>query len=58
VHAVDLIAAGAADRMVAWWHRQVIDVPIAEAISRYPAVETEGPLVKTACGLGICLGDR
>src|SRR3954469_18012190 len=50
VHAVDLIAAGASDRMVAWWHRQVIDVPIAEAISRYQAVETDGPLVKTARG--------
>src|SRR5205814_3218154 len=58
VHAVDLIAAGAADRMVAWWHRQVIDVPIAEAIRRYQAVDPEGPLVATARGLGICLGDR
>ena len=58
VHAVDLIAAGAADRMVAWWHRQVIDVPIAEAIQRYQAVDPAGPLVATARGLGICLGDR
>ena len=30
VRAVDLLAEGKADRMVAWWNRQVIDVPLAE----------------------------
>jgi phosphofructokinase-like protein len=57
VHAVDLIATGASDRMVAWWHRQVIDVSIAEAIQRYQAVDPAGALINTARGLGICLGD-
>ena len=57
VRAVDLIAEGTFDRMVAWSNRQVIDVPIAEAIAHYAAVDVEGTLVKTARALGICLGD-
>src|SRR3954469_4319055 len=57
VHAVDLIAEGKFDRMVAWSNRQVIDVSIEDAIARYQAVELDGALVKTARGLGICLGD-
>jgi len=57
VHAVDLIARGSFDRMVAWTGRTVVDVPLAEAISGYRAVDPAGPLVRTARGLGICLGD-
>jgi 6-phosphofructokinase 1 len=58
VHAVDLIARGDFDRMVAWSGRRVIGVPLAEAVAAYQAVEPEGPLVHTARGLGICLGDE
>ncbi len=57
VHAVDLVAAGRYDRMVAWQNRRVVDVPLAEVIDRPQTVETDGPLVLTARGLGICLGD-
>ncbi|MDP9126926.1 MAG: ATP-dependent 6-phosphofructokinase [Pseudomonadota bacterium] len=57
VHAVDLIAAGKFDRMVAWSNRKVIDVPLTEAIKTNQQVEPSGSLVKTARGLGICLGD-
>ncbi|GAB5388245.1 MAG: ATP-dependent 6-phosphofructokinase [Alphaproteobacteria bacterium] len=57
VHAVDLIAEGKFDRMVAWRNREVVDVPIADAIAHYQAVDTNGTMVKTARGLGICLGD-
>jgi len=57
VHAVDLIHQGKFDRMVAWSQRAVIDVPIADAIAHYQCVDVHGPLVKTARGLGICLGD-
>jgi 6-phosphofructokinase 1 len=57
VHAVDLIAAGKFDRMVAWQNRRVVDVPILEAIERYQAVDPEGTLVQTARGLGISFGD-
>ncbi len=58
VHAVDLIAAGRFDRMVAWQNRSVVDVPLAEAIARPRQVEPDSALVRTARGLGVCLGDR
>jgi 6-phosphofructokinase 1 len=57
VHAVDLVAAGRFDRMVAWQNRQVVDVPLEEAIARFKAVEPDGSLVRTARGLGISFGD-
>lgn len=57
VHAVNLIAQGKDDRMVAWSKREVIDVPIEEAIASYQAVDVDGALVKTARELGISLGD-
>lgn len=58
VHAVDLVAQGKFNRMVAWQNRQVIDVPIEQAIAGYQAVDVKGSLVKTARGLGICFGDE
>ena len=57
VAAVNLIAQKKYDRMVTWQDRQVLSVPIAEAIKDYRAVNPEDTLVKTARGLGICLGD-
>lgn len=57
VAAVDLIAEEKYDHMVTWQQRQVVSVPIAEAIQTYATVDLNGPLVKTARGLGICLGD-
>jgi 6-phosphofructokinase 1 len=58
VHAVDLIARGAFDRMVAWNDRCVIDVPLAEAVAVSHQVDPLGPMAHTARGLGICLGDN
>ncbi|MGB0934857.1 MAG: ATP-dependent 6-phosphofructokinase [Alphaproteobacteria bacterium] len=57
VHAVDLIAENKFDRMVAWQKRNVTDVPLAEAVATYQAVDPNGVMVRTARGLGICLGD-
>jgi len=57
-HAVDLVAQGKFDRMVAWQDRSVIDVPLAEAIAQTRRVEPDGSLVATARGLDICLGDK
>ncbi|KAM3108411.1 ATP-dependent 6-phosphofructokinase [Phormidesmis sp. 146-33] len=57
VAAVDLIAEGKYDRMVGWRDRQVISVPIEQAIARYCVVDPGSTLVKTARGLGIYLGD-
>ena len=58
VYAVDLIAAGRFDRMVAWQNRQVVDVAIEEAIAHYQAVDPADTLVHTARGLGIVFGDE
>lgn len=57
VAAVDLIAEAKYDQMVTWQNRSVISVPITEAIAQYRAVDPEGTMVKTARGMGICLGD-
>jgi ATP-dependent phosphofructokinase / diphosphate-dependent phosphofructokinase len=56
VAAVDLIAEEKFDHLVTWQNRQVVSVPIAEAIVEYGTVDPNGTLVKTARGLGICLG--
>src|SRR5208282_2990608 len=53
VHAVDLIGEGRFDRMVAWQNRQVVDVPLAEAMRAPQQVDPAGALVRTARGLGI-----
>ena len=58
VRAVDLIAEGRFDRMVAWQNRRLVDVPIDEAIAAYQTVDVIGPVIETARGLGICLGDQ
>ncbi len=57
VAAVDLIAQGKFDQMVAWQQREVISVSIEEAIKNYRAVNPKDALIHTARGLGICLGD-
>jgi 6-phosphofructokinase 1 len=57
VRAVDLIHEGKFDRMVAWQNREVVDVSLSQAIAKYQTVELESTLVKTARGLGICLGN-
>src|SRR3546814_17963485 len=56
VAAVDVIAEGRADRMVAWRNRRVEDVPLADAIAHSPAVDVHGPVVHTARAPGICPG--
>ena len=57
VYAVDLVAAGRFDCKVAWQNRRVVDVPLAVAIAMPHCVDPDGALVRTASGLGICLGD-
>ena len=58
VRAVDLLAAGKADRMVGWWNRTVIDVPLEKVVGRSRTVDPQGALTRTARALGICLGDE
>ena len=58
VKAIDLIAQGKFDRMVAWKNREVVDVPIKDAIAAYQEVDVDGTLVHTAKALGISFGDE
>ena len=57
VYAVDLLAQGKFDRMVAWQDRKVVDVPISEGISTYKVVDRSDPLIETALALGVYVGD-
>jgi 6-phosphofructokinase 1 len=57
VQAVDLIAAGKFDRMVAWQNRRVVDVPLTAAFEPAGLMASDDTLFQTARGLGICLGD-
>lgn len=57
VKAVDLIAQGAYGRVVTWQNRQVLDVPLKQAVESYQAVDPKGTLVQTARGLDIYIGD-
>ncbi|MDF2094583.1 ATP-dependent 6-phosphofructokinase [Aquibaculum arenosum] len=58
VHAVDLLAAGKRDRMVAWSGRTVTDLALVDVVDQPHRVDPQGALVHAARGLGICLGDR
>ncbi len=58
VYSVDLIAQGKTDRVVAWQHGQVVDVPLAEVAGITRAVDPFGTLANTARGLGIYMGER
>ncbi len=44
-------------RMVAYRHPNIVSVPFTEAISHYNFVNPDSDLVKSARGVGICLGD-
>lgn len=57
VHAVDLIAVGNSGKMAAWRNGQVTEIPLREVVSRTHLVDVDGPLIKIARGLDICLGD-
>ncbi|OAN68014.1 ATP-dependent 6-phosphofructokinase [Magnetospirillum moscoviense] len=57
VHAVDLIAQGKLDRMVAWQHGSVVDVPLNEVAGVTRGVDPYGTIAHTARGLGIYIGE-
>lgn len=56
VAAVELVAQEQYDRVVTWQKRQVVSVPITEAISQYATVDPTGTLAMTARRMGIFLG--
>lgn len=57
VAAVDLVAAGQLGRMVAWQDRGVVSVPLSQVTVGARGVEVNDPLIRTAQGLGIYVGE-
>ena len=58
VHTVDMVAEGRFSRMVAWQERGVIDVPLSQVTIGPRMLDPDGPLIHTARGLGIHLGEQ
>lgn len=58
VHAVDLVNKGDFGRVVVWQNRQVTDLPLDEVAGVPSNVEVDGPVMRTARGLGISFGDE
>lgn len=56
--AARLAAEGKVGRMVALQNGQVVDVSLEEALANPRQVDINGDAVRTARGLGICLGDE
>jgi 6-phosphofructokinase 1 len=48
---------GGHGQMVALHGNRVVEVPLSEALAEPKQVDLDGDTVKTARGLGICLGD-
>ena len=57
VHAVDMIANRRFNRITVWQNREVSDVNINEIINKPKKVYSNSPLIKTARGLGIYVGN-
>jgi ATP-dependent phosphofructokinase / diphosphate-dependent phosphofructokinase len=58
VHAVALVAQKKFGRMVAWRENGIIDVPLSEVTIGSRCLDPDDPLIRTARGLGIHLGDE
>lgn len=57
VKAFEMVLEKRYGEMVAYRHPNIVSVPFDEAISHYNFVDPDSSLVKTARGVGICLGD-
>ena len=58
VHAVEVVAQRRFGRMVAWRESGVIDVPLSEVTIGARTLDPHDPLIRTARGLGIHMGDE
>ena len=56
VHAVDMVMQNKFNRIVVWQNRGVTDIDIYRVTKKSNTVNPKGALIKTAKGLGICLG--
>jgi 6-phosphofructokinase 1 len=55
---VRLAARGGFGRMVAYQSGKIVDLAFADALTTPKRVDLDGDAVRTARGLGICLGDK
>ena len=58
VKAMELAIEGSFGKMVSFRHPDIVPVPFLEAISKYNFIQPDSSLVKTARGIGMCLGDK
>ncbi|PIY33431.1 MAG: hypothetical protein COZ08_05260 [Bacteroidetes bacterium CG_4_10_14_3_um_filter_42_6] len=56
VKAMEMAIAGDFGKMVAYHHPKFVAVPLAKAIAKPNLVTLDNALIRTAKGLGICLG--
>lgn len=56
VKAFEMALNGEFGQMISYRHPEVVTVPLQDAIGEYNFIEQDSNLVKTAKGLGICLG--
>ncbi len=57
VEAFEMVLRKEFGKMVAYRHPNIVTVPFKEAISQYNFVNPDSYLIKTARGIGICMGD-
>jgi len=55
--AFEMVLAKDFGKMVAYKHPEIVGLPIKEAIATYNVVKPEDQLLRTARGIGICMGD-
>ncbi len=58
VKAFEMVLDKKYGEMVAYRHPNIVSVPIKEAIAKYHLVEPQSDMIKTAKGIGICMGDE
>jgi phosphofructokinase-like protein len=57
VKAFEMVLAQDYGKMVAYKHPNITAIPIKEVISAYNVIHSDDQLLKTARGIGICMGD-
>lgn len=58
VKAFEMVLEGRYGEMVAYHHPDIVSVKFTDAIEKYNFVDANSDMVKTARGIGICLGDK
>lgn len=57
VKAFEMVLSQDFGKMVAYKHPEIVSLPIVDAIARYNTIKPDDQLLRTARGIGICMGD-